>query len=116
MSVRTKVLASFDDTGGVTSWWTVYTCPAGHTAIVKDYAITNRGGGARTVTLGVRSSVGEVRVHLGGLLAHLGSIVGIGRYIVLEPGNDLVIFVGGEVTSTLMDVHVSGVELEGVAP
>lgn len=96
-------------------WLSLYTVPAGRTLIVKDWHFINRTGSGRTITLGVRSGGVEARVHAGGLVAHLGVLASWSRDVVLEPGQELVLFVGGENADTKLDGVVSGALLDGVA-
>lgn len=116
MAVRSKTLAHFATTPVQAGWWTVYTCPAGRTAIAKEWQVLNRSGGARTITFAVRRAGADVRVQAPGLLPHLSAITGVARYLVLQPADQLMVFVGGEVVSDLVEVYVHGVELDGVAP
>lgn len=98
-----------------TGWLILYTCPEGHTALVKDYTFVNRTGSGRTMALAVRIGGLESRIHPGGLVAQSGSLQAYGRDIVLLPGDQLALYVGGENTSTAIDGAAFGALLEGVA-
>lgn len=115
MAVRTQTLALVGPVAA-TGDNVVYTCPAGRTAICKDWVVMNRGGGSRTMNIHVRRGATVARLQANAALAHLGTLEARERYVVLEPGDQLVVFVGGEVASLNVDIYVGGVELEGVAP
>lgn len=107
MSVRTKVLVTQALIAGSQ---TVYTCPAGKTAIVKTISLSRSSAGAVTVTtLLVRALAGR-----GAYLTSLSiaaPIQTIQTYLVLGPGDQLRFTLD---TGT-GDCWVSGVELVGVA-
>jgi len=97
-----------------TSAHTVYTCPTGKTAIVKDVRVTNHGTLSVSVLFEVvRSSTGYRLVNYQGVSS--GQATGsTGAFIVLEPGDSLRFTATG--TTPSYSCWVSGAELAGVAP
>lgn len=94
----------------------IYTCPAGRTAIIKQWSVWNNSDVARTITAAVRTGGVDVRIWLPGLVPVRGGIDRTEQYLVLEPGDSFVVYNGGESTNTSIAVLVAGVELDGVAP
>lgn len=116
MAVRTERFVHLPAIPASTNGWlSLYTCPPDHTALVKDWHFVNRSGAARTMALAVRSAGADARIQAGGLVAQSGSLASSSRHVVLVPGDELVLFVGGESTSTAVDGVVCGALLEGVA-
>ena len=88
---------------------TVYTCPAGKTAIVKDVRVSSAGSSvSRAVVIalsgGQAISLLDAAVGTTAVLSVLG-------FIVLEPGDQLQVYSEG----TAARVWISGAELDGVA-
>lgn len=110
MSVRSARLA-FGVSGTANTNNTIYTCPAGKTAVVKDVRVVGRAAGSTNYLLA--SSSGPTFTYLvAGALAS-GAVASTTGFIVLEPGDRLV------VNASAVDAigfHVSGAELDGVAP
>lgn len=109
MTVRTKELGRLAAIGDATAR-TIYTCPAGRTAIVKDVAYYT-----------TSTTVIRVGVKRAGVVANVWSGKGptsessLPRavWVVLEPGDELEVQrVSG---TTAYDVVCSGTELDGVA-
>ena len=111
MSVRTARLA-FGESGAANTQKVIFTCPAGVTAICKDWRITGIAAGPTAVIFGVRSGPAPSYIAHSSSLAFEQLLFGTG-FIVLEPGDQLVIF-----TSVAAGARywVSGSELAGVAP
>ena len=108
MAVRTKELGASAFTGSAPV--TLYTCPAGATAIVKDIALFATTAITAYVQV-VRGSL-SARV-LSGAVTAGGSLVSSGRFIVLEPGDVLQVHsTSSGITAT---AWVSGSQLDGVA-
>lgn len=111
MPVRTARLAhGLSTAANVTE--NVYTCPAGRTAIVKEISVQASGPGDRDWGFFVLSGPLSVTVangHFtgGGQAAHSG------HFLVLEPGDKLQSYCS---IPAGLAFHVSGSELEGVAP
>nr|CRY93621.1 hypothetical protein [uncultured prokaryote] len=110
MAVRTARLA-FGQTGsaGVTS--TLYTCPAGKTAIVKDLRLSQSGASSVSTILATSSGAKFCNLLIDTIPVN-GTRVFQG-FIVLEPGDSIVINAS---TAGGVIYHVSGSELAGVAP
>lgn len=110
MPVRTARLAA-GLSGAGASQKTVYTCPGGVTAIVKDVRLVGRSDPAQPVTLYMVS--GPVLVYLVRASLAANATAAAQGFIVLEPGDHLNI-------DTPVTDHaaywVSGTELAGVAP
>lgn len=110
MAVRSGRLAhGFSGAAGASV--TIYTCPAGRTAIVKDIRLNGRADPSSTYIFFSASGPGLVYLATGTL--NLNAVVSLQGFIVLEPGDRL-----GINTSINQGVgfHVSGSELDGVAP
>lgn len=108
MAVRTKKLAA-GQLSTLNAFVTVFTCPAGRTAIVKDLRSANTGP-AQTLIIWAASS-GPSQTRLISQTVDVGSPAFAQVYVVLEPGDELrLIGTAGSVT-----YHVSGSLLDGVA-
>lgn len=109
MPVRTAVLAHglHSDRNAVK---VIYTCPGGRTAIAKDIRVSSRGPSSGFAIVTVVSGPVEVRI----IALQLDPNVGTSAqgFIVLEPGDRIQIFI----QSFDLEYHVSGSELDGVAP
>lgn len=87
MAVRTARLG--DNTplvAGVIA--TIFTCPAGRTAIVKDAVLFNSGGANSSMRLYVNTGSGDVEVARS-LVSSGAAFTTNDRFIVLEPGDSL---------------------------
>lgn len=108
MAVRTLQLGAIKATATLA---TIYTCPAGRTAIVKELALGKGATGSVTATVTVlRGAVAYfvavvTMSNLGGQAVHQD------RWFVMEPGDVLRAVTDG----VTVDVWVSGTELVGVA-
>lgn len=109
MPVRTKQLAIGDSNPSGTTK-TVYTCPAGETAIVKDIRVWGFPGGAIT----------RAQVLISGPTASLSifdrplnalETAGVSGFMCLRPGDSVRVLSTGNAIAIL----VSGAELEGLA-
>lgn len=109
MPVRTAVLAH-GVLSALNTFVVVYTCPGGRTAIAKDLRVSNNAVEATRVILAVLSGAEQTRV-INTQVADGGTATGQG-FIVLEPGDQLTLFTG----TNAVRYHVSGSELDGVAP
>lgn len=89
----------------------LWTCPAGHTAIVKDVRITNPGSAPASVNLLVRRAGVNVSVTRSIVPATTTTPLA-GAHVVLEPADELVFVTD---VADIM-VLVSGALLDGVAP
>lgn len=111
MAVRTARLSE-GQTGPANVTVVAYTCPAGKTAIVKDIAVSTAGGSAVQTIIALTS--GPRFCNIANLsLAANGFPFAISRFIVLEPGDQLVI--NASQTNGIV-WWLSGSELDGVAP
>lgn len=110
MAVRTARLSEGQTgTAGVTV--VAYTCPAGKTAILKDIRLSTVGGAAVSTIVALTSGPRFCNIILQSIPS--GSVESRQPYIVLEPGDQVVINAnqtGGIVW------WFSGSELDGVAP
>lgn len=87
MAVRSKALAHGQQlvpAAGVS----IFTCPAGRTAIVKDVVLTNNTGASSNLTLQLRRAGVSIGV-LRDAVADASRLASSGRYIVVEPGDEL---------------------------
>lgn len=107
MTVRSAVLSSFVTEEGVTA--TIYTCPAGVTALIKDLRLSSPVGNVSRGVVFVRSGPIQVSLYDGALGTGLAELQG---FVVLEPGDEL----GCVSIGNVMGVWASGAELAGVAP
>lgn len=90
---------------------TVYTCPQGKTAIVKDLRSGNDGSVQAFIIWSVLS--GPVRTRLILTVANAGDTsFAAGLFVVLEPGDQLQL----RIDASNVSYHVSGAELDGLAP
>ena len=89
---------------------TVYTCPAGKTAIIKDIRVSALNGAVSRVAVFVDSGSERTGI-LDQALSNLETIQRQG-FMVLEPGDELVCLGSGNGAQ----VWASGAELLGVAP
>jgi hypothetical protein len=90
---------------------TLYTCPAGVTAVVKSMTFVNNAGAAQTIVLGINGTANANRIYRTQLAANDGLVLS-GLFIVLQPGQSVHAFSGnGSLTC-----GGSGAELQGVAP
>lgn len=110
MPVRSARLA-VGLSGAGASQKTVYTCPAGRTAVLKDVRLVGRSDPAQPVTLYMVS--GPTLVYLVRASLAANQTAAAQGFVVLEPGDQLNI-------DTPVTDHaaywVSGAELDGVAP
>jgi hypothetical protein len=90
----------------------MYVCPAGRTAIVKTIHVSNASGSANSVIVAASSGPLFVNVHISSLTGGSG-LVQLEPYLVLEPGDELVL---NSNQTNGANYWVSGVELDGVAP
>lgn len=111
MAVRTARLAA-GSTGTASVTVTVYTCPAGKTAIVKTIWFSNATGSANSTIVAAVSGPTITNIYVDSLAASNGLKL-LEPYLVLEPGDSLVI---NSNQTNGVRYHVSGVELDGVAP
>lgn len=110
MAIRTKALGvGSSGTANVTV--TMYTCPVGHTAIVKSIWVSNGSGSAASLILAANSGPVFVNLHVGSLAATSG-VVQLEPYLVLEPGDSVVVNCS---IANAAKYWVSGQELLGVA-
>lgn len=110
MAVRTKELGNVVGQAGTPT--TIYTVPAGRTAIVKDLTIAIRTSTATIVVEAVRGGT-AMRIFSGANTAADQTIVSSGRFVVLEAGDSLRV---SRISGTgVGDVWASGAELDGVA-
>lgn len=113
MTVRTARLAA-GNSGAAAAQLTMYTCPAGRTAIIKDLRFAkNLTSGPEYLFVTLRT--GAVTVGLFNLVVGDGqTVVAFAQpWVVLEPGDFIRIFSN---TAGAWGYWLSGTELEGVAP
>jgi len=108
VAVRSARIASGAAASGTTT--TLVTCPAGKTYIVKDIRVSHTSTGNTQYILATASGPGSVWLDHGTLTAPV--VKSYQGFIVLEPGNQLVIFS----SAAAIDYWVSGAELDGTAP
>lgn len=89
---------------------TIYTCPSGVTALVKDIRVNYASG---TVSRGyIRLQSGGDSVIVIDRAFAAGDTASVQGFMVLEPGDQVLIFASGGA----LQVWVSGAELAGLAP
>lgn len=110
MAVRTARLAV--DTSNVGSQKTIYTCPSGKTAILKDVRVYADGGAATRVILYLIRSGGAPYSALMDQDVGNQDTVAWQGFIVLEPGDHITF----QSTGNAARAWLSGAELDGVAP
>lgn len=88
----------------------LYECPAGRTAILKDYRLYSDAGNTRSVLLMKPSGAAGISLYDNAIGATT-VVVGSG-FVVLEPGDQLRVYSEGGTFLALL----SGSELDGVAP
>lgn len=108
MPVRSKRLFGPVNVG--TGNFTVYTCPAGETALLKDITIFNQAAVTNVVALRLNGNTQNQTIE-GVTVGGGGSVVLSGRFIVLHPGDTL------RVQATVASINITGygAELEGIA-
>lgn len=110
MPVRTALLArGLSGTANVLV--TVYTCPTGKTAILKDIRILSAGSAVTNAV--VRVTSGSALMHIVDQALVVGDPVVEQGFVVLEPGDQV------KIVCTATDAayyRISGAELDGVAP
>lgn len=109
MAVRTKRLVATYYTGGLVQ---VYTCPLGRTALIKSAHLANFDGVARVANM-LCWVAGNLRLWIPVTLA-ANAGVQLNIFHVLHPGDR--IYLDGGVAGANVGVHMSGAELDGVAP
>lgn len=110
MSVHSKVLAS-GPSGPSNTLKTIYTCPAGRTAIVKDLRASKDVSGALFLYMAVASGP-EVTSLINRTVPDTELVVGQQPWIVLMPGDRLTFQTNAQ---PAWHYWVSGTELTGVA-
>lgn len=108
MTVRSARLGFGGSGTGVVT--TLYTVPAGRTALIKDVRVSALGGAATRAAVFADSGASRVGF-IDQPLANLGVASAVG-FMVLEPGDT----VGCFATGNAVTVWVSGAELDGLAP
>lgn len=109
MAVRSRGLAHVNGTaGGVAT--TLFTVPAGRTAIVREIVLRNRGATAATLSVFVRRSSVTISVARRTLASQEVAEI-TGRALVLEPFDDLQVVASAE--GTLYSLSASGSLLLG---
>lgn len=91
--------------------FTVYTCPAGRTAIVKDIRLSEAAGATTRCVVQAVSGAQQVHIVETNLSAN-AAYRETGAFVVLEPGDELKVFSSGGT----FRFRISGAELDGVAP
>lgn len=91
---------------------TLYTCPSGVTALIKDLNFVNSGSSTATIKLCVNSLVASQALFWNLSMA-ANTHTNQGRFIVLEPGDTIVALLS--VANTISCAGY-GAELDGVAP
>jgi hypothetical protein len=109
MPVRTLALAQGFVTPGATAV-TVYTCPSGRTAILKDVRVWNNSAASVAYVVATGSGAGLCLLQNATLAA--GACFGAGVWTVLEPGHTLQLSAS---VSGVLSYWLSGTELVGVA-
>lgn len=109
MAVRTKELGHFSLTVQ-NQWETIYTVPAGKTAIVKE--LSHMGPAAQTIHWRVSRAGTTFLIGSGVTAANVALVTP--RLLVLEPA-DVLQAMKQSGSAGLIDVWVSGAELDGVA-
>lgn len=113
MSVQNDSLAVVRSTVAVSA--SVYTVPAGITALLKDVVASVSGAGASIIVTVSRGTV-AVAVLLVNAVG-LGGTIGTGHlvsFVVLEPGDVISWTVAG--AAPIANLWASGAELQGLAP
>lgn len=110
MAVRTATLAKARPSAAGT-FVSIYTCPAGRTAIVKDVRACFLSATSASAFLEVLS--GGVEYNVGTWTGVFPTIVGGAVWIVLEPGDSLRVW---QTLANGVSWWISGAELNGVAP
>lgn len=110
MAVRTALLAR-GQSGAANALVTVYTCPAGKTAIVKDVRMLSAGDPVTNAIVRLTSGSALMHVIDGPLV--VGDPVVAQGFIVLEPGDQIKVVCTGANSAFFW---ISGAELSGVAP
>lgn len=110
MAVRSALLAR-GQSGAANALVTVYTCPAGKTALVKDVRMLSAGDPVTNAI--VRITSGPALMHLIDGPLVVGDPVAVQGFVVLEPGDRIQVVCTGA-NSTFF--WISGAELDGVAP
>lgn len=91
---------------------TIYTVPAGRTAVVRHYTILNLSGAPRTVRLGVRTGGVNIDVYRHEALPAAAALGGDGLDLVLGPGDSLLAYCDTGVSQP-MHIFASGSLLLG---
>ena len=116
MAIRTRVLAHQAATVAINANHLLYTCPAGHTAIVKHWVLTQDSGVTGILATGLRRN-NLLTWFWTGNPAYSGQPYGPGLcYVVLQPGDELwfrIVVPAGN--AGIMATHVSGSLFAGVA-
>lgn len=117
MSVRTKRLVLRSVTALDPVPLSLYTCPAGFTALVKQVSWTNLAGAPQNLQLYINAVTGPATN-----VAHDNTLTGAGEsrtfgqlFFVLEPGDQLMLYTTGAFVAPLL-IGVFGSELAGTAP
>jgi hypothetical protein len=108
--VRTKQFFAGITTAGTQ---TLYTVPAGFTALIKWYQACNTTVASQGITLAMHSALtgSDVSLFRNASVA-VNAVLGGATLLVLRPGDTLVVFA----TASGLQIFASGAELAGVAP
>lgn len=99
--------------GDVTSLFTV---PTGRTAIVKEFRMMNRSGLTVDSVMGVRRGGSSTWLDVNPSLPSSGILGGSGRYYVLLPGDELVVYAySAGATTVNAALYAAGTLLLGVS-
>lgn len=109
MAVRSARLAAASSSPA-NAEHTIYTCPSGKTALVKDLSLYSGAGCSVAAIFVERSGPVRVSVTTGSLGAD--ATRRLSTFVVLEPGDTIGVYS----ESGTFTVWVSGAELDGVAP
>lgn len=108
MPVRTARLAAGTVAAGANAF--IVTCPAGKTIIIKDIRLWNTTGTATNHIVSVNSGPASTWIRYSTVAGN--DTPAMSPWIVLEPGDTLSMYT----QHSAMAYHVSGTELDGVAP
>jgi hypothetical protein len=114
MPVRTAQLAIYDAAPATTTI-DLYTCPEGHTVLLKDITVMNLTGGPRDVGVAVRRATLRGQVAWVQAMPNLAVFQTSERGVVLEPGDVLELFVGAGTGTGKVRALACGAILAGVA-
>lgn len=95
------------------AWTPVFIVPAGRVAIVRRYSILNRTTSPRALRLGVRRGGQVTEIDRNEATPSFGRLVSDDSNLILDQGDELVVWLSGPTADNAIHCHASGSLLIG---